>query len=324
MVATMEPQIEIEIETTLTPTASALSGAISEAASALYERVRPSVVLVRSGGRGAGAGVIWRSDGGIVTNFHVVAHTRGEVQVLLQDGRELTGKVVSQNPTLDLAMVEVDAQDLPAALVADSSTLRVGELVFAVGHPWGQRDYLTAGIVSGLGSIGVPHTGRTAQYIRSDVNLAPGNSGGPLLNSRGEVVGINAMVFGGDMGVAIPSHIASAWVAGPPSRRVRLGVGVRPVELPGVESDYSWQGRAAGLLVTDIEADGPAHQAGVLVGDVLLAASGQPVPDGEALLHVLSSKSARERVVLHVIRGEGMKEIDVELGDIEAEVEATA
>ena len=126
------------------------------------------------------------------------------------------------------------------------------------------------------------------------------------------------------MGVAIPSHVASAWVAGPPSRRVRLGVGVRPVELPGVESDYSWQGRAAGLLITDIETDGPAHQAGVLEGDVLLAASGQPVPDGDALLHVLSSKAARERVVLHIIRGEGVQEIAVELGALEAEAETSA
>ncbi len=242
MVSTMERETaitEAAIETNDSLSPSALSGAISAAASAMVERVRPSVVLVRSGGRGAGAGVIWRSDGGIITNAHVVAHTRGEVQVILADGRELTGKVVNSNPTLDLALLEVDAKDLPAALVADSSTLRVGELVFAVGHPWGQRDYVTAGIVSGLGNIGVPHTGRTAQYIRSDVHLAPGNSGGPLLNARGEVVGINAMVFGGDMGVAIPSHVATAWVAGPPSRRVYLGVGVRPVELPGVEFDFS-------------------------------------------------------------------------------------
>jgi serine protease Do len=325
MVAIMEPKIEItELEATPRSSASTLSGAISEAASAMVERVRPSVVLVRSGGRGAGAGVIWRSDGGIVTNFHVVAHTRGPVQVILQDGRELTGKVVAQNPTLDLAMVEVDAKDLPAALVGDSSTLRVGELVFAVGHPWGQRDYVTAGIVSGLGNIGVPHTGRTAQYIRSDVHLAPGNSGGPLLNARGEVVGINAMVFGGDMGVAIPSHVASQWVAGPPSRRVYLGVGVRPVELPGVESDYAWRGRAAGLLITNIEQDGPAHKAGVLVGDVLLAASGQPVPDGDMLLHVLGGKSARESVRLHLMRGEGFQEIDVELGALEPEGESSA
>src|SRR6188474_1236009 len=105
MVSIMEP----ETETTLSLTPSLLSGAISMAASAMVERVRPSVVLVRSGGRGAGAGVIWRSDGGILTNFHVVAHTRGEVEVILQDGRELKGKVISSNPTLDLAMVQVEA-----------------------------------------------------------------------------------------------------------------------------------------------------------------------------------------------------------------------
>jgi serine protease Do len=298
-----------------------VSEAVSNEMAELVEIVRPSVVMVRSAeGRGAGAGVIWRSDGGIVTNAHVVAHSRGGVVVHLSDGREFSAKVVNQNNALDLALLQVEATDLPAAPVADSTHLRVGELVFAIGHPWGQRDSVTAGIVSGLGTIVVPHTGRNATYIRSDVALGPGNSGGPLLNARGEVIGINAMVFGGDMGVAIPSHVATQWVAGPPSRKVYLGVGIRPVELPGLETVFG-VGRTAGLLVTGVEQDGPAYKAGLLVGDVVLAASGQSVPDGDSLLHILSGHEARERVKLHIMRGEGVQEIDVELEDLPPETE---
>jgi serine protease Do len=316
----MVSTLDLQKETTTTPMLPSflLSEAVAAEMAEMVARVRPSVVVVKSGERGAGAGVIWRSDGGIVTNWHVVGHARGQVTVLLGDGRELPAKVVNHNAALDLALLQVEAEDLPSALVGDSSRLRVGELVFAVGHPWGQRDFVTAGIVSAVGTIGVPGSGRTAQYIRSDVALGPGNSGGPMLNARGEVIGINAMVFGGDMGVAIPSHVASQWVAGPPSRKVRLGVGILPVELPGVEVDlgFGLRDRAAGLLVTEIEADGPAHRAGLLVGDVLLAAGGEPVPDGDALLGVLAARSAREQIRLHVMRGQAFREIEVELEDL--------
>jgi serine protease Do len=324
MVSTLDVEKEIEMPANSAP--FLLSEAVSAEMAELAARAWSSVVVVRSAeGRGAGAGVVWRTDGGIVTNAHVVAHSRGPLVVQLSDGRELTAKVVNQNNALDLALLQVEADDLPAAPVADSTSLRVGELVFAVGHPWGQRHTVTAGIVSGLGTIGVPHTGRTAQYVRSDVALGPGNSGGPLLNARGEVIGINAMVFGGDMGVAIPSHVTTQWVAGPPSRKVYLGVGVLPVELPSVAFDFprSYEGRAAGLLVTGVDQDGPAHRAGLLVGDVVLAAGGESVPDGDTLLHVLGSRSARERIRLHVMRGEGLQEIDVELGELQPESEAT-
>src|SRR6266496_3975607 len=169
-----------------------LPDAISPAIAELVERARPSVVQVRSGGRGNGTGVIWRSNGAILTNDHVVAHANGRIQVLLTDGRTLPATVGARNADLDLALLEVAAEDLPAAAVGDSSQLRVGELVFAVGHPWGQPWVVTAGIVSGLGQVpvrGASDAGvaneRMAQYVRSDVRLAPGNSGGPLLNARG-------------------------------------------------------------------------------------------------------------------------------------------
>jgi serine protease Do len=311
----MLSDMTVEKEPTSPATPIGLSEAVSSEIAKMIERVGPSVVQVVREGRGGGAGVIWRSNGGVITNYHVIAATGGDVQVLLPDGRKFDARVTNQNPALDLAVLEVDAEDLPAALVDDSSKLRVGELVFAMGHPWGHRNVVTAGIVSGLGEVPVPHTGRNAQYIRSDVHVAPGNSGGPMLNAQGAVVGITAMIFGGDMAVAIPSRVASDWVAGLPSRRVYLGVGVRPVELPIEIRGRDRAAVAAGLLVTGIESDGPAARAGLLVGDVLLAAAGKPVVDGEALLDVLAQSATERNVQLHVMRRGAVQTVDVDLGE---------
>jgi serine protease Do len=293
-------------------TAAGLSDEISAAVVQMIDRVKPSVVQVQGQGRGGGAGVIWRTDGAVLTNYHVVAGVPGKIQVLLPDGRKFDAKVGNYNATLDLALLHVEATDLPAVLVDDSSTLRIGELVAAVGHPWGQRNVVTLGIISGLGEVPVPGSRRSAQYIRSDVRVAPGNSGGPLLNARGAVVGITAMIFGGDMTVAIPSQVASDWVAGLPTRRVYLGVGVRPVELPIRLPRRGWA-RAAGLLVVNLDPGGPATQAGLAVGDVLVSAAGRPVVDGSDLLDVLAASTTSEPLQLHVVRDGAIREVAVPL-----------
>ena len=119
---------------------------------------------------------------------------------------------MAQAPEFDLALLEIDKGNLPTALIADSHILRVGELVLAIGHPWGQRSAVTAGLVSGLSTAQTRDPNKSIEIIRSDVNLAPGNSGGPLVNASGAVVGINTMILGGDQGIAIPSHVASAFV----------------------------------------------------------------------------------------------------------------
>ncbi|MEN9933900.1 MAG: hypothetical protein RLZZ387_479 [Chloroflexota bacterium] len=297
-------------------TAPALSAAVSPAATELVERARPSVVQVRSGGRGNGTGVIWGADGAIITNDHVVAHAGGAIQVALTDGRTFDAKVVARAPELDLALLAVDASDLPAAEGGDSRALRVGELVFAVGHPWGQPWVVTAGIVSAVGQV--PVGGGTAPYIRSDVRLAPGNSGGPLLNARGQVVGINAMIFGGDLAVAIPSHVAAEWLAaGPPApqeeRRALLGVQVQPAEPPpGLGG--AWAGRAAGLLVVGVEPGGAASRAGLLVGDLILDVAGEPVEGPVALSDALAARVGSGRVRLYLLRAGAPLPVDIALG----------
>jgi serine protease Do len=269
------------------------------------------VVQVRSRGRGAGAGVIWDENGFLLTNHHVVAGgCRGaKVQVVLQDGRTFDAEAVKRSRSLDLALLCIQGHpgDLPTALVGDSDALRVGELVFAIGHPWGRLGAVTAGIVSSLGVVRGP--GGRARYIRSDISLAPGNSGGPLLNAQGEVVGLNAMIVG-SLALSIPSRAASAWLAGSRERHRRLGVQILPVELPApLRRDRV--GRT-GLMVVAVEGGEPADRAGLLVGDVLLSAAGEPSADVESLLDSLAR--AGDVVHLRVMRGGTVSEIEVDIG----------
>jgi serine protease Do len=296
-----------------------LPDTVSPAIAHLIDHVRPSVVQVRSGGRGNGTGVIWRANGAILTNDHVVAHANGRIDVLLTDGRTLPATVGARNADLDLALLEVAAEDLPAAAVGDSSQLRVGELVFAVGHPWGQPWVVTAGIVSGLGEVPVRGAAgaaneRMAQYVRSDVRLAPGNSGGPLLNARGEVVGINAMIFGGDLAVSIPSHVASEWTVAPARGRTYLGASVAPAEFPAALRKGAWANRNAGLLVVETAPDGPAARAGLTLGDLLLDAAGTPLETVAALRELLTEHAARV-VRLYLARDGAIVPIDINLGE---------
>src|SRR5919199_1369280 len=274
--------------------------AASSASAQMIERTHKSVVQVRSGSRGDGAGVVWDKDGFVLTNYHVVAGRRRgrKVQVILQDGRTFDAEVVKRGQSLDLALLQLwgSPGDLPTAPVGDSDKLRVGELVFAIGHPWGRLGSVTAGIVSGLGVVRGPG-GRT-RYIQSDVSLAPGNSGGPLLNARGEVVGINAMIFG-SLALSIPSNTASAWLTGSRERHRRLGVQILPVELPATLR--RGQVERTGLMVVAVEGGGPADRAGLLVGDVLLSAAGEPSGDVESLLDSLTR--AGDVVRLRVMRG---------------------
>ncbi len=177
----------------------------------VLERVRPSIVRVHGRGPAGAGGVVWRRDA-VVTNHHVIAGPRHALRVVGVDGRAHPARVLESSRRLDLALLEVPGADLVPAPIGRSMRLRVGELVFAVGHPWGQPWVVTAGVVSGLGALPVPGRAEPGSYIRSDVHLAPGNSGGPLLDARGEVVGLNAMVIGGDLSVAIPSDVVRRWL----------------------------------------------------------------------------------------------------------------
>jgi serine protease Do len=184
-------------------------------APAILEQVRPGIVRVLGRGPAAAGGIVWRPDV-VVTNHHVVSGARPPLRVVDVNGRAHAARVLETNRTLDLALLEVPGVGLASVPIGCSARLRVGALVFAVGHPWGQPWVVTAGVVSGLGAYSVRSGAEPRSYIRSDVRLAPGNSGGPLLDARGEVVGVNAMVIGGDLAVAIPSDVVKRWLDAAP------------------------------------------------------------------------------------------------------------
>ena len=189
------------------PGAHAALGLSAEA----LDRIRPSIVRVRGRGPAGAAGVVWQRDR-VVTNHHVIAGAHPALRVVDAHGQVHAARVLEASRRLDLALLDVPGASLAPAPIGRSAVLRVGELVFAIGHPWGQPWVVTGGVVSGLGAVSMPTREEPGSYIRSDVRLAPGNSGGPLLNARGEVVGLNAMVFGGDLSIAIPSDVVHQWL----------------------------------------------------------------------------------------------------------------
>jgi serine protease Do len=281
------------------------------AAADLAADVLPSVVQVRGRGRGHGSGVVWRDGATVMTNFHVVAGLGDYVEVLTLDNRSFPARLIAGNPRLDLALLAIEGGDLPPAPLGESAKLRVGDLVFAVGNPWGQRGVVTAGIVSGLGELERQRGEDRATYIRSDVRLAPGNSGGPLLSAHGEVVGINAMIFGGDLSVSIPSHIALAWAERIPQNPVYLGLGVQPADLPEA---LRRAGQARGLLVAAVTDDGPARAGGLLVGDLLLRLDGAPLENSNALIEALAAHRPGDSVHLEIARGGALMDLSVTVG----------
>ncbi len=185
------------------------NGTFTQVINELVQQVLPSLVVVRGHRFGAGAGIVWHANGLILTNNHVVG--RRLPIVLLQNDQEYESRLLARDPDVDLALLSIEARQLTPLKPASVSP-RVGEMVFAFGHPWGQRNAVTRGIVSALVSA-QNRRGDKLPVIRSDAPLAPGNSGGPLVNASGEVIGINAMIVGGDQSVSIAASVAVDFVS---------------------------------------------------------------------------------------------------------------
>ena len=184
------------------------NGTFTQVIHELVEQVMPALVIVRGRRYGAGAGIVWAENGLILTNNHVVG--RQAPIVVLQNDGEYEARLLARDPDVDLALLSIEATPLTPLKPAVASP-RIGELVFAFGHPWGQRNTVTRGIVSALG-FAQNRRGDTLPIVRSDVPLAPGNSGGPLVNASGQVVGINAMIVGGDQSVSIAVSVVHDFV----------------------------------------------------------------------------------------------------------------
>lgn len=242
----------------------------------IAERLRRSTVQVFPDRRGGGSGVIWKSDGVIMTNAHVLRKNAAEVQ--LWDGRRFPGRVTSRDSRRDLALVRIEVSGLDAATVGDSATVRPGELVMAIGSPLG---------FAGAVSTGVAHS-TGGGWIYANVRLAPGNSGGPLANARGEVIGINTAIVNG-LGLAVPSNAAAEFLRHGP--RPALGVTLQP--------------EAHGLRILQIEPNGPAAGASLREGDLLLGSF-------DELTTALDSGS--EVLPVRFLRGDRVREAFVRLG----------
>jgi serine protease Do len=254
------------------------------------ERLRRSTVRVYGRRRGGGAGVIWRSTGMIITNAHVVRGPSAAVK--LSDGRPFEATVVARDPQRDLAVLLVEASDLSSAPIRESGDLRVGELVFAVGNPLGVVGALTAGIIHALSrDEGMDGEG----WLRADIRLAPGNSGGPLADAQGRVIGINSMVAGG-LAFAVPSDAVERFLKSGGQRPI-LGVTLRSVSISLQDK------RILGLLVLGAVAGGAAEAAGILIGDVLIGVAGQLFGRPEDLGRALRQARAGDRIPIDLLRG---------------------
>jgi serine protease Do len=247
------------------------------------ERLRRSTVGVELGPNGAGSGVIWDSSGLVITNAHVAQESR-TVQVALWDGRRYEAQVINRDHPRDLAALRFRAPDLTPAEIGDSSKLQAGEIVIAVGNPLGFTGALSTGVVHAVG----PFQGLSPrEYVQANVRLMPGNSGGPLADSRGRVIGINAMVASG-LALAIPTSAVANFLHG--KRRAELGISVRPVTVRFRSK------MAPGLVILDVGAGSPAAQASLMVGDVIIGGGGKLFQTFDDLSYALELNDGAVRV----------------------------
>lgn len=277
-----------------------LPDVFSVALTELFEVVRLAIVQIRNEQRGGGTGVVWHADGRIITNNHVVPNDNDKIQVHFVDDRTFPARVIQRNPSLDLALLQIQGSNFQALSVGDSSKLRVGELVFAIGHPWGQRWSVTAGIFSTMTTV-ERRDGSSTRYIKSDVLLAPGNSGGPLLDADGNVVGINAMIFGGDQAVSIPSNVVTTWLASLPKSRAVLGVGVQQVELPSNVRQQLQPQHSTGLLIVNTNGR-EGFSSDLLIGDILLSIDGVVLNNTAILRSTLANKDTSDKLTFSLVR----------------------
>jgi S1-C subfamily serine protease len=291
---------------------SLLAGLSDELADAV-ERASQFVVTVDGRAQGAASGVVWDSAGTVVTAAHVLERT-SNIGVLFEDGQRQSAQLVGRDSGSDLAVLRT-RPSTPAEPAAPDS-LKVGHLVLTLGRPEASVPMATFGVVSAVG--GAWRTGRGGVvdgYIRTDVGLLPGFSGGPLVDTQGRLVGIVSSRFGQGGAVAVPTQAVGRLVAemssGQRPRRAYLGVSVQPVELQASLRQQLALREESGLMLLGVEPDGPAARAGLLMGDILLGLGERVLSDGEALQVALGAGAIGQQTTARVLRGGALVEVAV-------------
>ena len=300
-----------------------LLDAYSAAVTAAAERVSPSVVNVEIRQRpdnrqpspsrpmelrGSGSGFVFTPDGFILTNSHVV-HRASRLGVTLPDGRSFEAHLIGEDPDTDLAVIRVIADGLVPAVLGDSKSIRVGQLVVAIGNPYGFQCTVTAGVVSALGRSLRSHSGRLIDdVVQTDAALNPGNSGGPLATSHGEVIGVNTAVIlpaqGLCFAIAINTakHVAGLLIRNGKIRRGHIGVAGQNVTLQRRLVHQHSLAVTSGILVISVEPNGPAHRAGLREGDVIVAYGSHPVASIDELHRLLTEEQVGTKIELAFLR----------------------
>ena len=283
-----------------------LLDAYSRAVTSAVDLIGPSVVNIEAGG--TGSGFVFAPDGLILTNSHVIANRR-RIGVTLPDGRDLVADLVGDDPHTDLAVLRVSATDLVAAPFGDSSTLRPGQLVIAIGNPFGFQHTVTAGVVSALGRSLRARTVRLLEnLIQTDAALNPGNSGGPLVTSRSQVVGVNTAVILGGQGIAfaVPintaRHVVSCLLRDGRVRRSHLGVAGQDTPIPRRLVRAHQLGHERGVTVTAVTDGSAAAEAGLRPGDLIVEFAGETVRGVDDLHRLLTEERIGQLIAIKILR----------------------
>jgi len=309
-----------------------LLDAYSKAVVSTVERVSPAVVNIdvqkNLGGkesvhlrnpemRGNGSGFVFTPDGFILTNSHVV-HQASKIGVILPDGRQFQADMVGDDPDTDLAVIRINGPNLVAAPLGDSQKIRVGQLVVAIGNPYGFQCTVTSGVVSALGRSLRSLSGRLIDnVIQTDAALNPGNSGGPLVNSKGEVIGVNTAIIMVAQGICFAiaintaKYVASRLIKEGKVRRSYIGLGGQNVLLHRRIVRFFRLPTESGVLVVSVESNSPAQRAGLREGDIIIEFDGLPIPGIDELHKVLTEEKVGVTKKLTILRNSGKLDLGI-------------
>ena len=289
---------------------------LSDGMAAAVKQAGSGLVRVSARRRLGASGIVWSEDGIVITASHVVRRD-SDIKVGLPDGNTVAATVVGRDNTTDLAVLRLEASDLSPISQANEEAIAVGNIVMALGRPRNSVQ-ATLGIVSALGeSWRTSAGGEIDRYLRTDVLMYPGFSGGPLVNVSGEMLGLNSSALGRGVSLAIPnatlSRVISSIVSYGKVRRGYLGISTQAVRLPA--SIREELGQDTGLLIASVEADSPAEQGGLLLGDTIVALAGVPVHMHDDLISMLHGDRVGQATSIRVLRGGALQDIEVVIGE---------